>query len=740
VDCLDDATALAYARGELSDTDGIIAHLDTCADCRMLVAAGAGGHGRSGREVESPATIGRFEVDGIAGRGAMGIVYRGRDPRLDRPVALKVMSSGQLDPAAHARLEREARALARVVHPAIVAVYEVGDFDGALFIAMEYVHGGTLEAWLSEPREPDEIVARFVEAGEGLLAAHQAGLVHRDFKPSNAMLDEHGRVRVTDFGLVSDGEPEPDAVSGPVTDVVLTQTGMVLGTPAYMAPEQLAAGAADPRSDQFSFCVALFEALAGHRPFAGRTLPALVAAIESGELQTPRRPIARRVYRALRRGLARKPTDRFASMAELLAAIGVSGGTNVGMVAAGAAVTMVLVAVTATWVSTRTNALPAIVVPPVPSGEAVASSEPAATVQACADTQTRWTAVWNDERKAELRAFEVSWWPDKPGPGVKPKLAERWEGIGRVNASATLDEVRRFGDTWRSLYEATCANADKSATSSSRLRRACLVDVLGRVDALITEPPRRTFREALDEHRAMLSRCSTHMVESLTLPKGETLAAVERGRELLATAEAARFGRDWEQARRRIDSALELAETTGDPPLLAEVWLSRGRILAAMDDVDAALEGFHEAVSFAQPAGHHRVQREGADALAWWYMIGTDDVPQSRRWLQTAQRLDGKVPPSDAELAQRQVVVGYLAQRQGNTAAAIEAFTVALDGPLSPSVAEPTLEGLVSLLTAQGRQSEVLAALQRAQKGSPRSPEVAAAIARHRASGKFDTK
>lgn len=722
VDCLDDATALAFARGESSAADGVLAHLDTCSACRMLVAAAAGGTGARPTTSTLPTSIGRFDVAGVAGRGAMGIVYRGRDTRLDRLVALKVLSGDRLEQAAHARLEREARALARVAHPSIVSVYEVGDFEGSLFIAMEYMDGGTLEAWLRESRPAADIVARFVEAGEGLATAHQAGLVHRDFKPANVMLDERGHARVTDFGLVSDGTPENPEHAVAVTDVALTQTGMVLGTPAYMAPEQLKGAPADPRSDQFSFCVALYEALAGQRPFEGKTVPTLAEAMEQGQVTPPRRPIARRVHRALRRGLARRPEDRFPSMSELLTQLHQAPRrASAVAIGGGVLVSAALAAGVTAWVSSPGEAQ---------SGDAPTALLP--TAQACADADDRWSAVWNEDRKAQLRAFETSSWPEKPGPNVHPKLAEGWSGVGRVNATMTLDEVRRFGDTWRSLYADTCTDANEGTTSTSQLRRACLVDVLRRVDALIAQPPARTFREALEEHRTMLARCTTHMVEALTLPEGETREAVERARDLMATAEAARFGHNQARARTDIDEALRVAQDTGDPPLLAEVWLSRGRILAEGGDINAALEGLHDAVAFAQPAQHHRVMREAAEQLAFWYMLGTDEVAQSRRWLQTAERLDGRVPPTDAELARRDVVRGYLSVHRRDRSAAIEAFDRALGGALPADFATPTLEGLVSQLRAAGRSPEIPDMLDRVAKAYPRAPDVLQAVTRHR--------
>lgn len=723
VDCLDEATALAFARGESSAVDEIIEHLDTCAACRMLVAAAAGGTGTRPRLSRLPTKIGRFEVAGVAGRGAMGIVFRGRDSRLDRLVALKVLSGDRLEQAAQARLEREARALARVAHPSIVSVYEVGDFEGSLFIAMEYMAGGTLEAWLRESRSATDIVARFVEAGEGLATAHQAGLVHRDFKPANVMLDERGHARVTDFGLVSDGTPEYAESPLTVTDVVLTQTGVVLGTPAYMAPEQLGGAPADPRSDQFSFCVALYEALAGHRPFEGDTMPALVAAIEAGQVVPPRRPIERRVHRALRRGLALRPEDRFPSMSDLLADLRQAPRhTSAVAVVGGVLVSAAMAAGITAWVSSPSEVS-------TPQDERTALVPPA---PACEDVDRRWSAVWNEERKAHLRESETSWWPEKPSADVHPRIADHWQGVGRVNAAATVDEVRRFGDTWRSLYGETCSDPDEATTSTSQLRRACLVDVLRRVDALIDEPPPRTFRAALEEQRTTLARCTTHMVEALTLPDGEIREDVERTRDLVATAEAARFGRNQPKARADIDAALRVAEGTGDPPLLAEVWLSRGRILAEGSDVEAALEGLHEAVAFAQPAEHHRVMREAAEQLAFWYMLGTDEVAQSRRWLQTAERLDGRVPPTDAELARREVVRGYLSTHRGDRHAAIAAFERALDGALPADLAVPTLEGLISHLRVANRANEIPSRLDRVAKAYPLNPDVLRAVARHR--------
>ncbi|MCH9688135.1 MAG: serine/threonine protein kinase, partial [Deltaproteobacteria bacterium] len=695
--CLDDATALAFGRGDLEPEaiDHVVEHIDGCDACRMLVAmaATAAPSARSPTESEAiPSHVGRFVVEAVAGRGAMGIVYRGRDRRLDRPVALKVIRPERLGRGSHERLEREARALAKVDHPAVVGVYEVGDLDGSVFLAMEYIDGGTLEQWLARgPHPVAAVVERFIAAGEGLWAAHQAGLVHRDFKPSNAMLDERGHVHVTDFGLVSDGAAEVGIGEGPPTGLVLTQTGVVVGTPAYMAPEQLDARSADPRSDQFSFCVALFEAVAGHRPFEAATIAGLMEAVSGGRPATPRRPIPRYLHRALLRGLAPRPADRFPSMRALLDELATPPRT--GRWIAGAVLVAAAGVGGAAWML-RDPATPAVTVVEAASTEPDSTRSGSSGLGApspllaedsdCADVDARWSAVWTEPRRAGLRQFEKDHWPATPPSSVHPKLAERWEGVGRVNATLTIDEVRRFGDTWRSLYRETCTDAGDRTTSTARLRRACLVDVLQRVDALIDSPPRRKFRAALSASRDNLSRCSTHLVESLTLPKEEAQRSAEQARALLSRAAAARWGANLDAAQPLVDEALALARTAGDPPLLAEAWLEHGQVLGAAGEGERAIESLHEAIGFAQPSEHHRVFREAAEALAWWYLFGAADARQSRRWLETAGRMDGKIPPSSREKGRRKIVEAHLARLEGDAEAAVRALSSALEHELAP--------------------------------------------------------
>jgi serine/threonine protein kinase/tetratricopeptide (TPR) repeat protein len=269
------------------------------------------------------------------GAGGMGVVYAAHDPELHRKVAIKLLRSARND----ARLLREARALAQLSHPNIVAVYDVGQVEGRVFLAMELVEGTTLRGWLKERRrEWREALEVFVPAGRGLAAAHAGGLVHRDFKPENVMLGHDGRVRVLDFGIVSSAgaegarraDDEVAALARADLDhglsqgtVRLTETGALIGTPFYMAPEQLRAEEIDERADQFSFCVALWEAVHGQRPFRGETLRDLVRAIEGGKPTEPTqpRPVPAWLRRLLGRGLEIDRAARHASMAALLAAI-----------------------------------------------------------------------------------------------------------------------------------------------------------------------------------------------------------------------------------------------------------------------------------------------------------------------------------------------------------------------------------------------------------------------------------
>ena len=239
---------------------------------------------RRARSSADGRSLGRYTLIDRLGAGAMGVVYRAEDGDLGRLVALKLLH--RPDDLLTDRLIREARAMAQVNHPNVVAVYDVGIADGTTYIAMELVEGMSLRLWQQQRRSAAEIVAAYIAAGRGLAAAHAAGIVHRDFKPDNCLVGSDGRTRVTDFGLAAaraSGAPPPSQID-------LTSTGSVLGTPAYMAPEQFTGGNVDPRTDQFNFCVALHEALYGARPFSGRSFRMARAAVVLPQPDSPARP------------------------------------------------------------------------------------------------------------------------------------------------------------------------------------------------------------------------------------------------------------------------------------------------------------------------------------------------------------------------------------------------------------------------------------------------------------------
>jgi tetratricopeptide (TPR) repeat protein len=352
--CLQENTILEFVRARLSPAavGRVEAHARVCADCHQLIVGALHVPGLAGTAVTErfgpspdPAeakasalakgtTVGRFSVLGLVGRGGMGEVYAAYDPDLDRRVALKLMHDDGVEPDARAqdRLSREAQAIAKLSHPNVVVVYEVGTFAGRVFIAMEYVEGMTLAAWLGErPRTWREVLGVFLQAARGLSAAHRAGLVHRDFKPQNVMVARDGAVRVMDFGLARHiGANVPLEESGPRSDApgaatlrTLTRTGERVGTPLYMAPEQFALDVTDARTDQFSFCVALWWALYGAHPFGGGSAAELAKRVTRGRIAPPpaKASAPPRVQKILARGLSADAKARWASMEELAAAL-----------------------------------------------------------------------------------------------------------------------------------------------------------------------------------------------------------------------------------------------------------------------------------------------------------------------------------------------------------------------------------------------------------------------------------
>ena len=322
--CPDDNRLVEYVEGLLTAelqhaTDN---HVDQCERCRRQLAWFAQGSTHDGGPATEPIAAGsaiadRYTIVELVGTGGMSIVYAAYDRVLDRKIALKLLRDAS--PAQTTRLAREAQAMARLAHPNVLPVYDVGTTAGRMFLTAELIAGQTLAKWIEAHADPSwrEVVELFVQAGRGLAAAHAAGIAHRDFKPSNVLVGEDGRVRVADFGLAAASEERGFAGAFDSGDPVSTRTGDIVGTPAYMAPEQLAGELASAHSDQFAFCVSLFEALHGERPFKASSMSALQTAIARGPSRGHRR-VPGRVQRVIDRGLAIDPTQRAGSMANVV--------------------------------------------------------------------------------------------------------------------------------------------------------------------------------------------------------------------------------------------------------------------------------------------------------------------------------------------------------------------------------------------------------------------------------------
>ena len=374
--CLPDETIFSFVQGKLprNDAKGVDEHLSRCSDCRTVVAEAArflfqdapqrqdapertlpspeetSHHAEDRAETDYPllhagTEVSRYVIGEVIGAGAAGVVYRARDPQLKLSIALKLLRPDRSRPSDREKLQaqllREAQAMAQLSHPNVVTVFDVGTYGDRIFIVMELVEGQTLGGWLAERRpEWPEIMRAFIDAGRGLAAAHAVQIVHRDFKPANVLVGRDGRVRVTDFGLarpmelanaepetISAGPPARNAAS-PLASLTVTEGGALAGTPNFMAPEQFLGRRTVARTDQFSFCVALYIALYGNHPFAddapeNRTLTTLAKAVVEGVLRPAAgsSPVPPPVYDVLARGLRPNPGERFYSIQELLDAL-----------------------------------------------------------------------------------------------------------------------------------------------------------------------------------------------------------------------------------------------------------------------------------------------------------------------------------------------------------------------------------------------------------------------------------
>ncbi len=719
--CPDEADLAEFVRGELraEDADRVEAHLDGCEACAQVVtelvrifddSLGASDQGlptlegaRTERSVDgddeeeddyealpSGAEVGRYRVLECIGFGGMGVVYSAYDPQLDRRVALKVLRGGPgaEESRRNGRLLREAKVMAKLSHPNVIVVHDVGSFDGRVFLAMEFVEGTTLSRWMrSGERSWRELRDTFLAAGRGLEAAHAAGLVHRDFKPDNVLIGDDGRVRVTDFGLARNRDesieqsiqesliPKPFELGARVTGTfaTLTKTGVLVGTPAYMAPEQYSGRGVTGATDQFAFCVAFYEALYGERPFPGRTLAELATNVCLGK----RRPLGdarvpSRVRDAILRGLSVDPEERFGSMEELLAVINrrptraLRRWAMVGVPSVVAAVSL--------WWDAR----------PAEAGPTLCRKD------GSIDT------VWNEAARGRLEGALT-------GGG----------GAGRVEEALDAYAVR-----WSEARGRVCDAVDGDALDVAQGH--CLARARSRLDALLGVITRTQTRKADTALRAISALpdpepCTSDTLVAanlVPLPALHLDAQVTEARAELDRIRALSHAGTVSEAIDAVDEAAKTYRDLDDGPFQAElrylqgyVWFSAGRYKAAKEALeDAAMMGV---------SSHHR--SVAAEAWARLVFMETNvfgDYEAAHRAARMARaELEALGEPSRTTSVLRAHEAG-LAVMEERYDDALETYTALLNLPenQAPIRRADLLINLVNVHVEQGNWKEARAA------------------------------
>ena len=641
--------------------------------------------------LERGACVARYLIVDELGAGGMGVVYKAFDPELGRPVALKLLTTkSDTNDRRRGRLLREAQALARLSHPNVIAVHDVGTFDDDVFIATEFVEGVTLRSWLAkEVRSRRQILDVFLAAGEGLSAAHRAGLVHRDFKPDNVMVGVDGRVRVLDFGLAraAGGEesskesaepavgrdrhaldrttqearrprrpekrPAVDAVSQDRLSAPLTRAGSVMGTPRFMAPEQRRGLTVDERADQFSFCLSLYEALCGQFPFAGDSIDELDRNVLDGRVRElpPTARVPRWLVKVLLRGLSVDAAARYPSMDALLSAL----RADAAVVRRGRLTLLVTLAlvggVVAAWRVAQRREL-----------------------HACAGAESKLSGIWDAPRRAAIRAA--------------------FDGSGKPYAATALSTVERVFDgyarAWVTMHidacEATNVRRDQSQETLD-LRMTCLDDRLMQLKTL-SDLYAGGGASAV-EHAAQsaaslpgLELCAdTAALRAPVAPPRDrqAQARVEALRQTLARANALGLAAQYEEGLRVTRGALAEAAALRYPPVEAEAQRQLGQLLGDRGEYPAAVQALHHAF-VAALAGHH----EEAAARAAIDLIQAVGERQAHyedgdRWTEVAEALVGRLQRKDELYGVLYTNRSLLREREGKYDEALADATRALE-------------------------------------------------------------
>jgi tetratricopeptide (TPR) repeat protein/predicted Ser/Thr protein kinase len=627
--------------------------LDMATDARTLPGAAPAPPLTASPELERGATIGRYLVIERLGAGGMGVVYAAYDPELDRKVAVKLLRSEVAgDPElGRARLIREAQAMAKLAHPNVVAVHDVGTFGDQVFVAMEFVQGRTLADWQgAEDRGWRETLDMFLQAGRGLIAAHAAGIVHRDFKPDNVLIGADGRPRVTDFGLArvaaEQDLPAPGAATPSASsDVVLTQAGAVMGTPAFMAPEQHLGLLADPRSDQFAFCVALWQGLYDQLPFAGDTLAELALAVTAGELAPlPRNNVPAWLRVALLRGLAVDPAARWPTIDALLVALAhdPSRARRRRLVWLGAFALLLGLGLGAWQLQARQTA-------------------------ACAASGAAVSAVWNSGARESVRAALLA--------TGEPYAADTWTGVeGRLDA---------WSDAWRAAQVRACEVRDE--LSGPRL--VCLGDRLRHLRSLVgllAAADRQIAAQAVRAAASLpsLTVCDdpSWLAATVKPPEDEQVRArVEDERERLSQAAAQLQGGHYDEGEALAAAALEAAEALDYAPLQAEALHQVGEAHERQGDYAAAATRLEAAYNLSARTGHDEIAARTTIALT---RVAGKRLAQHAAglvWAQVAAVIVARLGEGDGLLtADLRSDIGLVLDARGDSTAGIERAREAL--------------------------------------------------------------